>query len=239
VTTRKAAKAAAKALLLELGYRPGPLVRSASEPRWWGLAQDDHGRWALVRVRESLAESERSTYDPTSNHSDVWAADPLPALHGFTEVEQLILAVIRHRRTTTIAGQWERRAVIAYLDGLPSEERSPLEKRLESVEPAGWETLQGLRRYEENLAVDGRQAEAVQLLKSTLRRLWPQTMTEGRLTQFGKRSGDEVFMVLPYDSWEAMAEHALRRVAEDPATTTGSWLRYFVPTQTFDVRELS
>lgn len=229
----------AAAELLSLGFRAAPLVKAPRGSRWWALAQDDGGRWSLVSVPDSLTELERSTYDPTSTDAEVWVADPLPPLRGFAEVEQLILAVIRHPRTTAVAGQWERRAVIAYLDELPAQERTALQSRLESVEPAGWETLQGLRHYEENLAVDGRQAEAVQLLKATARRLWPETMTEGRLTQFGKRSGDEVFMVLPYASWEAEAERALIRAAEDPKTTTGDELRALVLTRPFDVRALT
>jgi hypothetical protein len=126
--------------------------------------------------------------------------------------------VIERPRHTTIAGQWERRCVNAYLDSLSIEERSVIEMKLAAVAPEGWTSLQEVRRYEENVAVPGRQAEAVELLKSTMQRLWPATMTSGRLTQFGKRHADEVFMVLRHYSWADEAETALKRVAEDPET---------------------
>ena len=54
-----------------------------------------------------------------------------------------------------------------------------------------------LRCYDANLLVKGRQAEAVQLFKETAQRLWPHTMTDGRLTQFGKRCGDAISRPLP------------------------------------------
>lgn len=96
-----------------------------------------------------------------------------------------------------------------------------------------------LRCYDANLLVKGRQAEAVQLFKETAQRLWPHTMTDGRLTQFGKRCGDEVFMVLPYESWTNRAEDALKRAVEDPETTTGDTVRAHVQQRPFSLRLLT
>jgi hypothetical protein len=64
-------------------------------------------------------------------------------------------------------------------------------------------------------------------------------MTQGRLTQFGKRHADEVYMVLPYEAWSDAAEAALTRVAADPETTTSDALRALVTTRPFDLAALT
>lgn len=206
---------------------------------WWALAQDDAGRWFLVSMPDSLPESELSTYDPRRHELGGWSSSPWPQLGPFSAVADLILAIVRRRRTTTIEGQWDRWAVNAYLDGLPDDQHAALATQLASVEPTGWSTLEELRTYEANRRVKGRQSEAVQLLKDTAQRMWPKTMTAGRLTQFGKRCGDEVFMVLPYDSWTAQAEAALSRAAEDSETTTGNSIRGLVMDRPFDLSLLN
>jgi hypothetical protein len=206
---------------------------------WWALAQDAAGRWFLVSMPDSLPESELSTYDPTSHELGGWSSRQWPPLGSFSAVADLMLAILRRRRTTTIEAQWDRWAVNAYLDGLPDDQEAALATQLASVEPTGWTTLEELRIYEANRRVKGRQSEAVRLLKDTAQRMWPKTMTAGRLTQFGKRCGDEVFMVLPYDSWTAQAEVALSRAAEDPATTTGDRIRGLVTARPFELSLLS
>jgi hypothetical protein len=203
--------------------------------RWWALAQDAGGLWSLVSVPDSLTEAELPTFDPGRHLEDGWPSRQWPPLGGFPDIVGLILAIIRRPRTTTIEAQWDRWAVNAYLDSLPEDERTSVAHHQASREPAGWTTLEGLRRYDANRQVAGRQAEAVALLKETAARLWPRTMTPGRLTQFGKRSGDEVFMVLPYESWQASAETALVRAAEDPETTTGDTVRGLVTARPFSL----
>jgi hypothetical protein len=209
------------AQLLAMGYRAAPLVRDPGMGRWWALAQDPGDQWVVVSLPDSLSEDELSSHDPSTPLDDGWPSQQWPPLGAFSEVTDLILAIIRRRRTTTIEAQWDRRAVLVYLDALPVEERASLAHHLASVEPTGWNTLEELRRYDVNRQVSGRQAEAVALLKATAARLWPQDMTPNRLTQFGKRCGDEVFMVLPHESWTSVAEAAVRRAMEDPHTTTG------------------
>lgn len=227
------------AQLLTMGYRASGLVRDPGIKGWWALAQDAAGRWALVSVPDAPADSDVSTYDPTRHESGGWAPDQWPPLGTFADVVDLILAIIRRRRTTTIEGQWDRWAVNAYLDGLPPDQRDALTQRLASVEPEGWATLEELRHYDANRRVEGRRAEAVRLLKETAQAMWPQTMTDGRLTQFGKRCGDEVFMVLPYESWVALAEAAVRRAVDDPDTTTGDTVRALVTTRPFELSLLA
>jgi hypothetical protein len=223
------------AQLLSLGYRATPLVRDQGMQRWWALAQDTAGRWSVVSVPDSLTESELPTYDPARHLDDGWPSRQWPPLGGFADVAELILAIIRRPRTTTIEGQWDRWAVNAYLDSLPEDQRTSVVHHLATLEPTGWATLQELRCYEANRRVKGRQAEAVVLLKETAARLWPRTMTPGRLTQFGKRCGDEVFMVLPYESWQGSAEDAVVRAADDPDTTTGDTVRGLVTARPFSL----
>ena len=193
----------------------------------------------MVSLPETLTESEVTTFDPTKHEPDGWPASQWPFLGGFSDVEELIVAIIGRPRTTTIDGQMDRRAVIAYLDALPGDQRMDLASRLADGEPIGWTTLEELRCYDANLLVKGRQAEAVQLFKETAQRLWPHTMTDARLTQFGKRCGDEVFMVLPYESWANRAEDALKRAVEDPETTTGDTVRAHVQHRPFSLSLLS
>jgi hypothetical protein len=211
-----------------MGYRAAPMVRDRGSRRWWSLAQDTEDRWHLVSVPDALTEAGLSAIDPAQHLEDGWPSYQSPPLGAFSDVVELILAIIRRRRTTTIEGQWDRWAVIAYLDALPEDQRASLAGQLAAVEPTGWSTLEELRRYETNRQVEGRRSEAVAVLKETAARLWPGSMTPGRLTQFGKRCGDEVFMVLPYESWTSVAEAAVRRAAEDPHTTTGDTLRALV-----------
>ena len=193
----------------------------------------------MVSVPETLTESELTTFDPTAHEPDGWPSSQWPPLEGFADVGELIVAIIRRRRTTTIDGQMDRRAVIAYLDDLPGDQSKDLASRLAAEEPTGWTTVEELRCYDANLRVKGRQAEAVRLFKETAQRLWPHTMTDGRLTQFGKRCGDEVFMVLPYESWRSRAEDALKRAVEDPETTTGDTVRAHVLQRPFSLSLLT
>jgi hypothetical protein len=220
-----------------MGFRPTPLVRNRWG--WWALAEGPGTRWVLVSVPETLTEPELATFDPTMHEPEGWPSGQWPPLGSFSDVGELILAILRRRRTTTIDGQMDRRAVNAYLDDLPGEQRRALASRLAAEEPTGWATLEELRCYYVNVRVKGRQTEAVRLFKETAQRLWPQTMTAGRLTQFGKRCGDEVFMVLPYESWATNAEDAVTRAVEDSETTTGDTVRAHVLQRPFSLSLLT
>lgn len=200
---------------------------------WWGIVQDDTGRWCLLYVRDSA-------YDP----ADPYDWDPYefsrihPPVSPSADVTDVILEILSRPRNTVVRAEFECRAVNLYLDNLPADDRSAFTRLLAATEPEGWSRLEGLRCYDTNISVRGRQSEAVSLLKATLRRLWPQAMTEGRLTQFGKRHADETFMIHPHNTWAAQAEHYVKLVAADQNTTTGDTLRA-LETQMLSIDDLS
>ncbi len=141
------------------------------------------------------------------------------------DVTGVILEILRRTRNTVVRAEFECRAVNLYVDHVPTVEREALTRQLSATEPDGWARLEGLRCYDTNISVRGRQGEAVSLLKATLRGMWPIAMTNGRLTQFGKRHADATFMIRPYDTWTDQAEHYVKLVAADHNTTTGDMLR--------------
>jgi hypothetical protein len=214
----------AEDLLRSLGYLTGPLLDDGWGS-WWLLAQHVSG-WVLLTVPDpALYRYPEYVPHDFPRGESVDEAFVRIVMGPYRDVATLITAIMVARRTTAIAGQWERRAANLYLDSRPGDEREALAARLATEDPDGWETLEGLRRYEANLAVKGRQAESVRLLKETLQRLWPQTMTPNRLTQFGRRHADEVFMILPYDTWADRAEEVVERAAGDPDTSTEDTIR--------------
>jgi hypothetical protein len=94
-----------------------------------------------VSLPDSPPDQELSTGDITGWESNVWVPDKHPPLGAFSDVEALFIALIARRRTTTIAGRWERWAVNSYLDSLPPDGHAALGTRLASAEPVGWATL--------------------------------------------------------------------------------------------------
>ena len=202
------------------GYQPAPMVHDRWGQSWWGIVQDDADRWCLLTVRDS-------TYDAADPYD--WSPDEFVRIHPPVppsgDVTDVILEILSRPRNTVVRAEFECRAVNRYLDNLPAGEHEALARHLAVTTPDGWARLQGLRCYDTNISVRGRQGEAVSLLKTTLRRLWPQAMTDGRLTQFGKRHADETFMVHPHNTWTDQAEHYVKLVAADRNTTTGDTLR--------------
>jgi hypothetical protein len=164
------------------GYQPAPMVHDRWGQSWWGIVQDDAGRWSLLTVRDS-------TYDS----ADPYGWDPYeftrihPPVPPSADVTDVIREILSRPRNTVVRAEFECRAVNRYLDNLPADEDDALSRQLSAAEPDGWARLEGLRCYDTNIGVRGRQSEAVSLLKTTLRQLWPLAMTDGRLTQSGKR----------------------------------------------------